>query len=304
MAAGSEQFLSDAELRSGSQASPPWGLWLSVDPWISWGQKWGDKAWGQAGSGRGGEGAGTAHGAVKGSDLSVGTHACGLHSNWFGRSRRAPNWFGRRRGAPALSCCRRERPDPSSHALLEPAWGFGEGKGVVPRRREFETAQSFVFVGLHVLLKELLALIEIFLSGDLGAVSFQGESVVCRVGSPRKAGWQLQAVAPRNVSCRATKQGQSPALGAVAWPGHPTVPGCRPGHSKALCSPRKSPEQTGCAAGNACPASPEGSHLHHPPVSVSMPPQTCWDLLSSRLPRPRFSHRTGAVSILIITLSY
>lgn len=97
----------------------------------------------------------------------------------------------------------------------------------------------------------------VLLSGDLGAVSFQGESVVCRVGSPRKAGWQhqLQSVARRNASCRAKKQGQSPALGQVAWLGQLTVPGCRPGHSKALCSPRKSPEQTGCAA--VCPACPE-----------------------------------------------
>lgn len=94
---------------------------------------------------------------------------------------------------------------------------------MVPHRREFEVEQSFVYVGLNVLLKELLALVGIFLSGDLGAVSFQGESVVCRVGSPRKAGWQhqLQAVAPRNASCRAPKAGTEPSPGG-RWPGWDT----------------------------------------------------------------------------------
>lgn len=37
--------LLDPDFRCGFQANLPHGLWLCVDPWISYGQKWGDKAW-------------------------------------------------------------------------------------------------------------------------------------------------------------------------------------------------------------------------------------------------------------------
>lgn len=155
---------------------------------------------------------------------------------------------------------------------------------MVPHRRELEIEQSFVIVGLHVLLKELHALIGVFLSGDLGAVSFQGESVVCRVGSSRKAGWQhqLRAVAPRNAPCRAKKTGTEPSPGG-RWPGWDSDNAwVQPRTQQSLVQPQEIPRANSSCCWKLLPrGAARGSHLHHPPVSVSLQPQTCWDLLSS-----------------------
>lgn len=162
---------------------------------------------------------------------------------------------------------------------------------MVPHRREFEIEQSFVYVGLHVLPKELHALIVIFLSGDLGAVSSQGESVVCRVGSSRKAGWQhqLQAVPPRNAPCRAKKQGQSPALGAGGLAGTADSARVQTRTQQSLVQPQEIPRANSSCCWKRLPrGAARGSPLHHPPGSVSLHPQTCWDLLSSHLPQAAF----------------
>lgn len=194
-------------------------------------------------------------GCVKGSDLSIGSHVCGLHPHWFG---------GKERGVPAPSQTPPgEQPDPSwacsSHAphwsLL--GWGFGEGKGVVPRRGQFGIAQSFVHVGdrpgLHVLLKERFALGGIFLSGDLGAVSFRGESVVCGAGrrerlvpTPGKArrSSRVTALAPgggsQKCSLQSQKQGQGPSPGSLGAGGLAGTPAASQDASSARCRPRRS----------------------------------------------------------------
>lgn len=72
---------------------------------------------------------------VKGSDLSIGTHVRGLHPHWFGGGE-----------VPAPSRRSRERLDPTwARSSCAPrrslsGWGFGEGKGVVPRSGEFGIA--------------------------------------------------------------------------------------------------------------------------------------------------------------------
>lgn len=75
---------------------------------------------------------------VKESDLSIGSHVCGLQPHWFGV---------KERGDSALSQTPLgEWPDPTwacssctpHRSLL--GWDFGEGKGVVPHSREFVIA--------------------------------------------------------------------------------------------------------------------------------------------------------------------
>lgn len=180
-------------------------------------------------------------------------------------------------------------------------WGFGEGKGVVPHGGEFGIAQSFVHVddcpGLHVLLKELFALRGIFLSGDLGAVSFRGESIVCRGGrgerpvpvrakawrSSRVGGGSSQKCSPQSRDAGTEPQPQVPRGRWHGWdthciPGHRQRSGADPGTANPYagwCSAGKSPGQTGCAGESASGASMAASTIHcvscvHSPCSQDL----------------------------------
>lgn len=159
---------------------------------------------------------------------------------------------------------------------------------MVPHGGEFGIARSFVHVdgcpGLHELLKELFALRGIFLSGDLGAVSFRGESIVCRGGRGerplpvRTKAWRSSRVGStgsQKCSLQSQEAGTEPQprVPRGRWrgwdthciPGHRQRSGADPGTAKPCaggCSAGKSPGQTGCAGESAAGTGMAASAIH------------------------------------------